>query len=124
MENLSRYVLGLALLAGCAAPSRAAQGPPAPSSAPSRRGAGTDEKFVSLQGGFSVSLPARVSSYRAVGFDVPEGRVEGDAYGWETVVLPRLGCGLGQLRWDDVKPILERYLDDRFIVLTPPEARP
>lgn len=80
MNSLARYVLGLALLAGCAPPRAAAQGPPAPSG---RRPA-AEKGFVSLQGGFSVSLPAQVSSYRAVGFDVPEGRVEGDAYGWRT----------------------------------------
>ena len=31
--------------------------------------------------------------------------------------LPRVGCGNGKLNWEDVKPILERHLDDRFIVV-------
>jgi hypothetical protein len=36
------------------------------------------------------------------------------------VVLPRLGCGLGRLSWErQVKPVLEKVLDDRFVVLTP-----
>lgn len=40
--------------------------------------------------------------------------------GMETwsVVLPRPGCGNGQLKWEDVKPVLAPILDDRFHVIT------
>ncbi len=33
--------------------------------------------------------------------------------------LPRVGCGNGQRKWAEVKPILEKYLDDRFVLVTP-----
>lgn len=36
----------------------------------------------------------------------------------KVVVLPRPGCGNGQLNWNDVRPILEPILDDRFHVIT------
>jgi hypothetical protein len=32
------------------------------------------------------------------------------------VYLPKVGCGNGKLSWEKVKPILEKYLDDRFII--------
>ena len=36
----------------------------------------------------------------------------------DRVYLPRLGCGNGRLKWEDVKPVLEPYFDDRFIIMT------
>jgi len=41
-----------------------------------------------------------------------------DLRGWKTVVLPRPGCGAGELDWNTVKPILENVLDDRFTCMT------
>lgn len=39
----------------------------------------------------------------------------------ETVWLPRLGCSNGGLDWEtEVKPLLTRYLDNRFVVVTTP----
>ncbi len=38
---------------------------------------------------------------------------------WESIVLPRMGCGAGELDWEqDVKPIVAPILDDRFHVIT------
>jgi hypothetical protein len=41
-----------------------------------------------------------------------------DKFGWDGVLIPRPGCGNGELDWDDVKPALESILDDRFIACT------
>lgn len=41
-----------------------------------------------------------------------------DEQGWRRVVLPRPGCGGGGLEWRQVEPLLERYLDSRFHVIT------
>ena len=35
----------------------------------------------------------------------------------QLIYLPMVGCGYGRLRWEEVRPILEKRLDDRFIVV-------
>jgi hypothetical protein len=35
----------------------------------------------------------------------------------DKIVLPKVGCGNGKLDWKDVEPILELYLDERFIIV-------
>ncbi len=39
-----------------------------------------------------------------------------DEYGLSNVALPRPGGGCGRLNWEDVRPRLEEYLDDRVVV--------
>lgn len=39
-----------------------------------------------------------------------------DKYDLRSVALPRVGCGLGGLRWSDVRTVLASLLDDRFVI--------
>jgi len=41
-----------------------------------------------------------------------------NVYGWHKVVLPRPGCGAGELSWPAVKAELDQILDDRFYSIT------
>lgn len=41
-----------------------------------------------------------------------------DEYGWKKVVIPRPGCGAGELDWSTVKHWIEPMLDDRFHIIT------
>lgn len=36
----------------------------------------------------------------------------------KVIVMPRPGCGNGQLDWEDVRPVLAEILDDRFVAIT------
>lgn len=41
-----------------------------------------------------------------------------DQMNWKTVLVPRFGCGAGELSWMDIRPLVEPILDDRFIACT------
>lgn len=42
-----------------------------------------------------------------------------DYFNWESIIMPRPGCGAGNLDWDKVvKPLIKILLDDRFCVIT------
>ena len=42
--------------------------------------------------------------------------VQFGADGHGVVAMPRPGCGNGQLKWEDIKPLVS-FLDDRFVVV-------
>ena len=37
---------------------------------------------------------------------------------WDKVIIPKPGCGAGELAWSVVAPVLHTYLDSRFYVVT------
>jgi hypothetical protein len=37
---------------------------------------------------------------------------------YPNIWMPRPGCGAGGLRWEDVKPLLDPILDDRYVAVT------
>lgn len=34
---------------------------------------------------------------------------------WKRILIPKVGCGAGELDFKVIKPLMEQYLDDRFI---------
>ena len=47
-----------------------------------------------------------------------------DADDVSTVLLPRIGCGAGELDWYSIKPALQEHLSDKYIVMTYPVELP
>ena len=69
-----------------------------------------------------VSFPVEESAWacpelRLIARSAKELRQLADREGWEMVVVPRPGCGGGGLEWREVRPLLEKHFDERFVVV-------
>jgi hypothetical protein len=70
-------------------------------------------------GGSTSTFPGWMSQAKLEVIETSAARLStmADMYGWQSIVIPKPGCGAGGLKWEDVKPSLQKYLDDRFWII-------
>jgi hypothetical protein len=79
-----RHLLPLALLAVCAVAAAAAHAQESQSERKNSRASANSEVFTSLDAGFSIALPRKVSGFSPITFDTPHGRITaGETYSWQ-----------------------------------------
>ncbi len=76
-------------------------------------------------GGGIISFPVEETAWslpdlRIIARSARELRELVDIERWQRIIVPRPGCGGGGLAWQDVKPIVEPWLDDRFLLVSQP----
>lgn len=67
--------------------------------------------------------PFSLPELRLIRRSAAELRLLTDQCGWPVVVVPRPGCGGGGMQWEEVRPVLEEFFDDRFIVVAAPDYK-
>ncbi|MBC7961968.1 MAG: ADP-ribose-binding protein [Steroidobacteraceae bacterium] len=70
-----------------------------------------------------VSFPVEETAWslpdlRIIARSAEELRILVDQSGWRRIVVPRPGCGGGGLAWNDVRPLLTPWFDERFVVIS------
>jgi hypothetical protein len=70
-----------------------------------------------------VSLPVKYSFWEEASLELIERSTQElvelvGHHGFKQIIIARPGCGNGKQSWSMVKAIIEKYLDDRFLVIS------
>ena len=77
--------------------------------------------------GHLITLPVKHNWYEPADLDLIEASTRElvkivDDRLFKIVAMPRPGCGNGQRSWEEVKPVIEPLLDDRFVIVNLPNV--